>query len=55
MDNHIINKSIPYSNVSYGTEPGKRVRFIRRFFIVQIFIFFRLNLKIMRIVAGGHS
>jgi len=55
MDNHIINKSVPYSNISYGTEPGKRIRFIRRFFIVQLFNFFWLNLKVMKIVVKGHS
>ncbi len=49
------NKTIPYSNTSYGTEPTKMVRFFRRFFILQIYYFFKLNFKIMRIVAGGHS
>lgn len=45
----------PYSNMSYGTEPTPMVKFLRVFFIKQIFDFFRLNLKIMRIVVGGHS
>lgn len=48
-------KNIPYSNMSYATEPGKMVRFLRVCFINQIYQFFRLNLKIMRIVVGGHS
>jgi hypothetical protein len=47
--------TIPYSNMSYGTEPGRLVRFLRVCFINQIYQFFRLNLKIMRIVVGGHS
>ncbi len=48
-------QTIPYSNMSYATEPGKFVRFLRVCFIHQIWQFFRLNLKIMRIVVGGHS
>ena len=55
MKSDSINKTIPYSNISYGTEPTKTVRFMRRFFIYQLFNFFRLNLKVMRIVVGGHS
>lgn len=45
----------PYSNDSFATEPTAFVKFMRVFFIKQIFDFFRLNLKIMRIVVGGHS
>jgi len=45
----------PYSNMSFGTEPGRFVRFTRVCFINQIWNFFWLNLKIMKIVAGGHS
>ncbi len=45
----------PYTNMSYGTEPTPTVRFFRSCYIKQIFEFFRLNLKIMRMVAGGHS
>ncbi|MEN8187665.1 MAG: hypothetical protein ABFR05_11100 [Bacteroidota bacterium] len=48
-------ENIPYSNMSYATEPGKIVRFMRVCFFNQIYQFFRLNLKIMRIVVGGHS
>jgi hypothetical protein len=48
-------KTIPYSNMSYGTEPTKLVRFMRVFFIYQLFNFFKLNLKVMKIVVGGHS
>ena len=50
-----VKKTVPYSNMSYGTEPTKMVRFMRVFFLYQLFNFFKLNLKIMRIVVGGHS
>lgn len=49
------NKTIPYSNISYGTEPTKLVRFMRVFFLYQIYNFFKLNLKVMKIVVRGHS
>ncbi len=45
----------PYSNMSFGTEPGRFVRFTRSFIIYQIYQFFRLNLKVMKIVVKGHS
>lgn len=45
----------PYSDDSFATEPGVFIKFLRVFLIKQIFDFFRLNLKIMRIVIGGHS
>lgn len=48
-------KTIPYSNRSFATEPTKMVKFVRSCFIIQLFNFFKLNLKIMRIVVGGHS
>ena len=48
-------KTLPYSNMSYGTEPTRWIRFMRVCIIKQIFSFFHLNLKIMKIVAGGHS
>ena len=53
--NNSNQKSDPYSNISYATEPTKLVKFMRVCFIYQIFNFFKLNLKIMRIVVGGHS
>lgn len=49
------NQTIPYSNDSFATEPTAFMKFTRVCFIKQIFDFFRLNLKIMRIVVGGHS
>jgi len=45
----------PYSNMSYGTEPGATVRFLRKCMLIQIFQFFSLNFKVMRIVLKGHS
>lgn len=48
-------KTIPYSNISYATEPTKFVKFLRVCFSKQLFSFFWLNLKIMKIVVGGHS
>ncbi len=48
-------KTIPYSNYSYATEPTKFVRFLRVCFSKQLFHFFHLNLKIMKIVVRGHS
>lgn len=50
-----VKKNIPYSNISYGTEPTKMVKFMRSCFIIQLFSFFRLNLKVMKIVVKGHS
>jgi hypothetical protein len=48
-------KTIPYSNISFGTEPTRLVRFMRVCFIYQVYNFFKLNLKVMKIVVGGHS
>jgi hypothetical protein len=45
----------PYSNMSYATEPGKFVLFSRSCILYQLYQFFRLNLKVMRIVIAGHS
>ena len=45
----------PYSNMSYATEPGWFVRFTRWCFIHQVYQFFHLNFKVMRIVLKGHS
>ena len=39
----------------YPPVPTKSTKFWRTCFIVQIFNFFRLNLKIMMIVVKGHS
>ncbi len=45
----------PYSEYSYATRPTKMTLFWRRCLIKQMYLFFALNLKIMRIVVGGHS
>jgi len=50
-----IEKTIPYSEMSYATEPTRWTKFWRRSFIFQLIRFFVLNLKIMQIVVGGHS
>ena len=44
-----------YSKMSYATEPTKWTKFWRTFFLLQLFRFFVLNIKVMRIVVGGHS
>jgi hypothetical protein len=48
-------KIIPYSNISYGTEPTKLVKFMRVCFVYQLYNFFKLNFKVMKIVVRGHS
>lgn len=48
-------KFVPYSEVSFATVPSGSTRFWRKFWIWQIFRFVVLNLKMMRIVVGGHS
>lgn len=47
--------TVPYSNVSYATEPTGWTKFLRTCFLFQIVRFFVLALKVMRIVVGGHS
>jgi primase-polymerase (primpol)-like protein len=50
-----VEKNIPCSQLSYATEPTGWTKFWRTSFLKQIIRFFVLNLKIMRIVVGGHS
>ncbi len=50
-----IKRNIPYSQQSFATEPTGWTKFWRTSFLKQIVRFFVLNLKIMRIVVGGHS
>ncbi len=45
----------PYSPESYATEPGAFVKYLRVAPCRQIFNFFWLNYKIMRIVTKGHG
>ncbi len=44
-----------YKDEFYPPIPTKTTLFFRRSFIYQIYRFFVLNLKIMRIVIGGHN
>jgi hypothetical protein len=48
-------KFVPYSEVSFVTVPGKTTKFFRKFWLWQAWRFMVLNLKMMRIVVGGHS
>jgi len=49
------NKFVPYSEISFTTIPGKSTRFWRRFWPWQIWRFIVLNVKMIRIITGGHS
>ncbi len=44
-----------YYDEAYPPVPTKSVKFWRSNKIWQLFRFFVLNLKIMRIIVGGHS
>ncbi len=44
-----------YKDEAYPPVPTSTTRFWRKFFPWQIVRFFVLNLKIMRIIVGGHS
>lgn len=44
-----------YKDESYPPMPTKNTLFWRRNFFYQLYRFFVLNLKIMRIVVGGHN
>ncbi|MDY0076379.1 MAG: hypothetical protein RBR87_03810 [Bacteroidales bacterium] len=46
---------VPYSDESYPPLPTNKTLFWRRFVPWQLIRFFVLNIKILRIVAGGHS
>ncbi len=45
----------PYAEYAYATRPQKLTLFWRRCLIKQIYMFFKLNLKIMMMVVKGHS
>ena len=49
------NKTVPYSDLSYATEPTAITKFFRTFIPLQVIRFFTLNFKIIKIVVGGHS
>ena len=48
-------KNKPYAEYAYATRPQKVTLFWRRFLPYQIFMFFKLNLKIMMMVVKGHN
>ncbi|NLO71094.1 MAG: hypothetical protein GX102_09210 [Porphyromonadaceae bacterium] len=50
-----LNKTIPYSTISYATEPTRWTQFLRNSFIYQSYRFVVLALKVMRIIVRGHS
>jgi hypothetical protein len=53
----MINKPTPkgYKDEDYPPVPTRTNKFMRKFWPWQIVRFFVLNLKIMRIIVGGHS
>ncbi|MEE4258264.1 MAG: hypothetical protein V2I62_00765 [Bacteroidales bacterium] len=52
---NISKKNEPYSEESYPPMPTKSTLFWRRCMIWQAWRWLVLNIKILRIVAGGHS
>jgi len=44
-----------YYDESYPPLPTKATTFWRRSIVKQVIMFFVLNLRIMRIIVGGHS
>lgn len=55
MENNKERRNIPYSEESYPPMPTKAILFWRRCIIWQAWRWLVLNIKILRIVAGGHS
>jgi len=53
--NNTVRKNEPYSEESYPPMPTKATLFWRRFIPWQVWRWLVLNIKIMKIVAGGHS
>lgn len=49
------NRVRAYYDEAYPPIPTKATRFWRRSILWQLVRFFVLNLKIMRIIVGGHS
>ena len=49
------SKARAYYDEAYPPMPTRSTRFWRKAYLWQIYRFFVLNWKIMRIVAGGHS
>lgn len=46
---------VPYSEQSFATVPTGWTKFKRTSILYQIVRFFVINIKILRIVVGGHS
>ncbi|MCU0379017.1 MAG: hypothetical protein MUC78_12255 [Bacteroidales bacterium] len=44
-----------YYEESYPPMPTGTTKYLRRSIVKQVFMFFVLNLRIMRIIVGGHS
>ncbi|MBN1108733.1 MAG: hypothetical protein JXR66_11975 [Bacteroidales bacterium] len=44
-----------YNEESYPPMPTRATKYWRKSLIKQIIMFFVLNLRIMRIIVGGHS
>jgi len=55
VKNKSINRTVAYSEESYPPMPTKLTLFFRRNIIYQAWRWLVLNIKIMRIVVGGHS
>ena len=47
--------ALGYKDESYPPLPTKFTLFLRRNLLVQLFRFLVINLKVMRIVVGGHK
>jgi len=45
----------PYSENNFVTVPGRMTKIFRKFIPWQMYRFVVLNLKIMKIIIGGHS
>lgn len=54
MTKNVI-KTNPYSEESYATVPTGWTKFWRTCILYQIFRFFVVGFKVVRIVVGGHS
>ena len=50
-----LNKTRGYKDEFYPPMPTRTTKHLRTNLLVQLYKFFRLNFKIMRIVIKGHS
>jgi hypothetical protein len=48
-------KNQPYAEYAFATRPTQITLFWRRCLIKQVYMFFKLNFKIMMMVVKGHS